>query len=254
MVLGWISGGSKKQKYEESVKKTETETLLHWSYETDGEVYSVSISSDGSYIAAGSWDGTVYFFAFPYIDAKIAISSARAAISSIKSSGYAVVQAEGLLKQAEEAFEAGDYSKAKELANEAKIKAEQIQEAAKEASEAIENARAAISSAPPVVGFIAQRLSYADSLLRQAEEAYAEGDYQTSRRLAIEARGRAVSRSYLALGYLGTFALVGIVSGTSYGLYRRWKRAREEYERAKAEVIRELEEVIAMLEERSRRA
>jgi WD40 repeat protein len=35
---------------------------LAWSYPTGGGVYSVSISSDGSYIAAGSYDGKVYLF------------------------------------------------------------------------------------------------------------------------------------------------------------------------------------------------
>jgi len=34
---------------------------LLWSYPTGGEV-QVSISSDGSYVAAGSWDGRVYLF------------------------------------------------------------------------------------------------------------------------------------------------------------------------------------------------
>ena len=33
-----------------------------WSYKTGGKVYDVSVSSDGSYIAAGSGDNKVYFF------------------------------------------------------------------------------------------------------------------------------------------------------------------------------------------------
>jgi WD40 repeat protein len=35
---------------------------LLWSYQTGGLVYSISISSDGNYIAAGSWDNRVYLF------------------------------------------------------------------------------------------------------------------------------------------------------------------------------------------------
>gem|GEM_PF-5209438 len=33
-----------------------------WSYQTNGRIESVAISSDGSYIVAGNADGTVYFF------------------------------------------------------------------------------------------------------------------------------------------------------------------------------------------------
>ena len=40
----------------------EAEYELLWSYETDGRVYGVSISSDGSYIAAGYRDNKVYLF------------------------------------------------------------------------------------------------------------------------------------------------------------------------------------------------
>ena len=62
MVFGWIFGGSKRQKYEETVKKAETEALLIWNYKTAGGVYSVSLSSHGRYVAVGSKDKRVYFF------------------------------------------------------------------------------------------------------------------------------------------------------------------------------------------------
>ena len=36
---------------------------LLWSYDASDSVWGVSVSSDGSYIAAGSGDAKVYFFA-----------------------------------------------------------------------------------------------------------------------------------------------------------------------------------------------
>ncbi|MDY6864890.1 MAG: PQQ-binding-like beta-propeller repeat protein [Halobacteriota archaeon] len=44
------------------VYSQDTSNVPLWSYETDGAVYGVSISSDGSYIAAGSDNNNVYFF------------------------------------------------------------------------------------------------------------------------------------------------------------------------------------------------
>ena len=97
------------------------EYTLVWSRETGYWVYSVSISADGEYVAASGW--SVYLFESLHAAAKIAISSAKAAISSVKSNDYAVLQAESLLKQAEEAFEAGDYQTARKLAIEARERA-----------------------------------------------------------------------------------------------------------------------------------
>jgi WD40 repeat protein len=43
-------------------EKIDEYTTLLWSYETGGNVWDVSVSADGSYIAAGSYDKKVYFF------------------------------------------------------------------------------------------------------------------------------------------------------------------------------------------------
>ena len=41
---------------------TSQEIKLSWSYRTGDVVWSVAVSSDGGYVAAGSWDNKVYFF------------------------------------------------------------------------------------------------------------------------------------------------------------------------------------------------
>ena len=81
---------------------------LLWSYETGASVLSVSISSDGSYIAARSGDDKVYLFASVHA-VQVIIEEARNAILSEKDKGYNIHEAESLLSQAEEAFDAGDY-------------------------------------------------------------------------------------------------------------------------------------------------
>jgi len=92
---------------------------LLWSYKTGDWVNSVSISSDGSYIAAGSGDDKVYLFASVHA-VQVIIEEARNAILSEKDKGYNIHEAESLLSQAEEAFDAGDYKKAKEIAENAR--------------------------------------------------------------------------------------------------------------------------------------
>ena len=85
---------------------------LLWNYKTGYYVLSVSISSDGSCIAAGSQDDKVYLFA----SVQVIIENAKEAISSVREKGYNVKEAESLLSQAEQAFGAGDYAEARELA------------------------------------------------------------------------------------------------------------------------------------------
>ena len=87
-----------------------------WSYETGSYVRSVAISSDGSYVVAGS--GRVYFFSIQELARKI-ISSAMEAISSAESAGLNVEQAKSVLARAEEKLSAGMYGEALSLAKQA---------------------------------------------------------------------------------------------------------------------------------------
>lgn len=61
-----------------------------------------------------------------FASAKTAIAAAKTKISEANTRGSDTAQAELLLEEAEQAFESGDYNKAKELANEAKKKAERV--------------------------------------------------------------------------------------------------------------------------------
>ena len=110
-----IAAGS----YDHKVYLFERAGNLLWSYKTGDWVNSVSISSDGSYIAAGSGDDKVYLFASVHA-VQVIIEEARNAILSEKDKGYNIHEAESLLSQAEEAFDAGDYKKAKEIAENAR--------------------------------------------------------------------------------------------------------------------------------------
>jgi len=91
---------------------------LLWSYEI-GWIHSVSISSDGSYIVAGDSHYEVYLFVSVHA-VQVIIENAKEAISSARGKGYNVKEAESLLSQAEQAFGAGDYAEARELAYRAK--------------------------------------------------------------------------------------------------------------------------------------
>ncbi len=110
----YIAAGS-----DDNVYLFDREGNLLWSHKTGGYVRSVSISSDGSYIAAGSDDDKVYLFVSVHA-VQVIIENAKEAISSVREKGYNVKEAESLLSQAEQAFSAGDYAEARELAYRAK--------------------------------------------------------------------------------------------------------------------------------------
>lgn len=157
---------------------------LLWSYETGDDVASVSISSDGSYIAAGSYDNKVYLFASVLRVTQVIIEEARNAILSEKNKGYNIQEAESLLTQAENEFKAGDYSKANELALKAKEKALQIAKQAEMSKKAMEEARNTVLSEKNK-GY---NIHEAESLLSQAEEAFDAGDYKKAKEMAENAK------------------------------------------------------------------
>lgn len=94
------------------------EPVLLWSYKTGGNVRSVAISQDGSYVAAGSRDNKVYFFSV-LREIKTFISSAREAISLAESAGLNVERAKSTLAKAEEKLNAGMYGETLQLAEQA---------------------------------------------------------------------------------------------------------------------------------------
>lgn len=92
-----------------------------WKYKMDGSVNSVSITPDGEYVIA--WSGydsrsSIYIFTTPMRILNI-IKNIKKTVFKIKLE-YNIEEAESLLFQAEQAFNKGDYVKAKELAIKAK--------------------------------------------------------------------------------------------------------------------------------------
>lgn len=108
-----------------------------------------------------------------------AIAEAKAAVAEAQAGGWSNAEAENLLRQAEEAYEAKDYAKATELANKSK------QYVA--ASKAIFDAKAAVAAAEAV----GSPWRDTDNLIGQAEQALSEGDTAKAIQLANEARRQA---------------------------------------------------------------
>lgn len=111
--------------------------------------------------------------------AEQAIAEAKAAVAESQAGGWPNAEAESLLSQAEEAYDAKDYAKATDLANKSK------QYVA--ASKAIFDAKAAVAAAE------AAGSSWRDTenLIGQAEKALSEGDTAKAIQLANEARRQA---------------------------------------------------------------
>ena len=160
------------------------EGKLLWKYETGDWVWSVSISSDGEYIAAGSNDRNVYLFVSLHQYQK-QIDEAKATISQIKSK-YNVEEAETLLSQAESAFNEKDYSKAGELALKAKEKAIEIGKQAEEVEEAMEEAKKTISEES------SYNVQEAKITISKSESAFKAGKYDEAHSYALKAKSLAL--------------------------------------------------------------
>lgn len=111
--------------------------------------------------------------------AEQAIAEAKAAVAEAQAGGWPNAEAENLLKQAEEAYDAKDYAKATELANKSK------QYIA--ASKAIFDAKAAAAAAEAA----GSPWRDTENLIGQAEQALSEGDTAKAIQLANEARRQA---------------------------------------------------------------
>jgi len=105
--------------------KASTITEYLWKYPTNGQVWSVAITTNGGYIAAGSgiWDiasgqksGDVYLFPSPKM-CKQAIQKAEKAIQQAELLGLNPSAAKKLISQAKHEFSEGRYNQALKLAN-----------------------------------------------------------------------------------------------------------------------------------------
>ncbi|MBU4266149.1 MAG: PQQ-binding-like beta-propeller repeat protein [Candidatus Altiarchaeales archaeon] len=161
-----------------------------WSHDING-ISSVSISTDGNSIVVGSRDKIVYLFLKVQILAQRTIKNSYEVISQEKSKGVNVKEAETLLYQAENAFKKGDYSKAKEVAKQAESKALEIGKEADDANSLISKAKFAISQEKSK-GLI---ITEAESLLSQAENSFKADDYYKAKKLAEQARDKALEIS-----------------------------------------------------------
>ncbi|MBT9165838.1 MAG: hypothetical protein DDT25_00500 [Chloroflexi bacterium] len=112
------------------------------------------------------------------------INEAREAIAAGVAERVDMAAAEDLLSQAEEAWEAADYGRARSLAERAKAAAQQTIQDAESALQQINEAREAI------VAGVAERVDMgaAEALLSRAEEAFQGGDYERARELALQAK------------------------------------------------------------------
>ncbi|MCL0082464.1 hypothetical protein M1O14_01875, partial [Dehalococcoidia bacterium] len=116
-----------------------------------------------------------------------AIAQAREAIEAGRAEGLNMAEAEDILRQAERALAADDFERAVSLAEQAKTKAEGIKGGAEAAIEEIDKAREVIEART------AEGLDMTDAerLLRQAERALAEGDFERAISLAQQADTKA---------------------------------------------------------------
>lgn len=123
--------------------------------------------------------------------ALMVIRDAESAVQEINEGGFITDEADDLLQQAVQAFEAGDYIGAEQLAEQAKASALDSQKAALSASAAINAAKTAITAAEEAGRTVG--LDEAESLLQQAEGAYASGGYADAEALAEQAQSEAAS-------------------------------------------------------------
>ena len=110
------------------------------------------------------------------------INQARLTISTVKSKGFIVTDAEALLSSAESAFNGGNYEEAESLGQSASVAAEEINLHASEASSSLSKARVAISNENER-GF---KNKASEELLSQAQDAYDSGIYEQAKELADE--------------------------------------------------------------------
>lgn len=167
---------------------------LIWSYNTNRYLDDVSISADGSYIAAGV-SSQVYLFTLLERVAKSVIAEAKNLVESERAKGFNLAEANVLISQAEQAFSSGEYTKAKELADQAKVRAEKELEAAKARAEKELDTANTVTEAESIIyqekmkGF---NVAEAEALLSQAEQSFEVGNYEEAKALAENAAAMAL--------------------------------------------------------------
>ncbi|UCH58076.1 MAG: hypothetical protein JSV18_04045 [Candidatus Bathyarchaeota archaeon] len=110
-------------------------------------------------------------------------------IQMVQAGGVTTTEADVLLQQARDAFEAELYGDAELLAEQAKNSALSVQAAALSATDAISDAQTSISAADEAGRTVG--LDTAQELLQQAEDAFDQGDYETAQSLAEQAQSAA---------------------------------------------------------------
>jgi hypothetical protein len=217
----------------------------------------VSVSSDGSYIAAGSRDYKVYFFVSSKLVAQNAINVSVEIISQMKSKGFNVAEADFLLSQAEQSFKSSNYEQAESLAEQAKVKAEEIGRKATPAKTAIDEAQNLISQEKGK-GF---NVDEAEVMLEAAFKSFNTNDYFNAKELAIQARSLAIdidqdgvpnsedfaptiNNTYIYAGvFVFVLGLFPALKGAKWYLDKK-RIERERFEKEKAEIIAMIEEVV----------
>ncbi len=142
----------------------------------------------------------------------LAIEEAKSTIEAVEAKGVVAKEAEALLREAQAAFKVGDYSGAERLSERAKASALEAEKAASAAFKAIQDASSKIEAARREGRTIG--LEGAESLLKQAEEAYRIGDYGKAEASARQAEAAAA----MARALLGPFLLsIGVASAIIIG-------------------------------------
>jgi tetratricopeptide (TPR) repeat protein len=165
------------------------------------------------------------------------LDTARAILDREKLKGFNIAEVEGILSEAEQAFDKGDYQRAEVLAGQAETILSPIVERATSAWNALEVARASLAQEK------ARGLDVAEVevLLSEAEQAFKAGLYEETKRLAEKSRALVLDIDYDGIPnesdfaptvkntyvYIGASAVaLGIVVSASIGIfiYRRRKR------------------------------
>ena len=116
--------------------------------------------------------------------AKNVIENVTNLINNMKLEGFIPVEAENLLLKSKKAFNAGNYTDAKLLAEEARKKAEEISKIATSAENAIKDLKFTLED-EKTKGFYSPK---AESMLSRAEEAFKMGNYKEAKSLAENAK------------------------------------------------------------------
>jgi len=144
--------------------------------------------------------------------ANLAISTAERAITDYESKGIVVNDAKSKLDEAKKAFGEGKYADAERLANEAKSIADSINDSAGNASKVLSEAGKTIGESRDK-GF---DVTDAEQLHTQAEEEYANGNYDEALNLAELAKTAALDTRNVQSGF-DQMSIIAIVAASAAG-------------------------------------